>query len=59
MTKDADQFTLYDLRVEVIGDAGSFVCGHTAGDYFLVEGELLRFPTGNGFSLYAMAALLP
>lgn len=59
MAANADQFTLYDLRVEVVGDADSFVCGHILGDHFLVQGEMLRFPAGDGFSLYALAAILP
>ena len=35
------------------------VCSHHAGDWFAVEGENLRFPDGQAFSLYALAALLP
>lgn len=59
MTKHPDQFTLFDLRVVVEGDPESFVCGHAAGDHFLVEGEMLHFPDRQGFSLYSLAALLP
>jgi uncharacterized repeat protein (TIGR04076 family) len=56
----ADEFDLYDLRVEVTAPAGArLYCGAQPGDYFLVEGETLRFPEGQGFSLYSLAALLP
>ena len=54
-----DDFTLYDLKVEVEATDRPMVCGHRAGDYFLVEGENLVFPQANRFSLYALAALLP
>jgi uncharacterized repeat protein (TIGR04076 family) len=54
-----DSFQLYDLRVEVVATDRPMVCGHRAGDWFAVEGESLRFPDGQGFSLYALAALLP
>lgn len=59
MTEPNDAFELWDLRVEVVGDEDSFVCGHTVGDYFELSGENLRFPGGQPFSLYALAALLP
>ena len=54
-----DEFALYDLRVEVIATDRPMVCGHRAGDAFVVEGEMLRFVAGEGVSLYALAALLP
>ena len=54
-----DAFQLYDLRVEVVGTERPMVCSHHVGDWFAVEGENLRFPAGQGFSLYALAALLP
>ena len=40
-----DEFTLYDLRVEVVDTGKPMVCGHRAGDYFLGEGEDLGFPS--------------
>jgi uncharacterized repeat protein (TIGR04076 family) len=54
-----DAFQLYDLRVEVVATDRPMVCSHHAGDWFAVEGENLRFPEGQAFSLYALAALLP
>ena len=54
-----DVFQLYDLRVEVVATERPMVCGHRTGDWFAVEGENLRFPDGQAFSLYALAALLP
>lgn len=54
-----DHFTLYDLKVEVIGSDKPMVCSHKEGDYFLVIGENLVFPETNSFSMYALSALLP
>ena len=55
----ADSFTLWDLRVEVVAGERAMVCGHRVGDWFEVSGETLSLPPGQGFSLYALAALLP
>jgi uncharacterized repeat protein (TIGR04076 family) len=54
-----DEFELWDLRIEVIGNQQEMVCDHTVGDYFELSGENLSFPTGRPFSLYALAAILP
>ena len=54
-----DKFTLFDLKVEVIASDKPMVCGHKAGDYFLVVGENLIFPENCAFSMYALSALLP
>jgi uncharacterized repeat protein (TIGR04076 family) len=54
-----DEFDLYDLRVEVIATDRPMVCIHRAGDWFEVRGEVLTMPDGQGFSIYALAALLP
>ncbi len=43
-----DEFELWDLRVEVIGDPESFVCRHEIGSHFDVSGENLAFPVGQG-----------
>jgi uncharacterized repeat protein (TIGR04076 family) len=61
MRKNArsDQFTLWDLRVEVIAGEKPMVCNHKAGDWFELSGENLRFPAGQTFPLYPLAALLP
>ena len=57
---NADEFELYDLRVEVVvPDGGKIQCNAKAGDWFEVRGELLHFPPGQGFSMYSLAALLP
>jgi uncharacterized repeat protein (TIGR04076 family) len=55
----SDEFTLYDLRVEVVAGAGPMVCNHQVGDYFEVSGEDLRIPDGRTFPIYPLAALLP
>ena len=59
MSNTADEFELWDLRVEVVGDPAQMVCGHRVGDYLEVSGENLTLPTGQAFSIYALCALLP
>lgn len=59
MAEHEDEFTLYDLRVEVARTRGAMVCRHRIGDYFEVSGEELSLPPGQSFSIYALAALLP
>ncbi len=54
-----DEFTLYDLRVEVVGCRGEMVCNHRIGDYFELSGENLSLPPGQTFPIYPLAALLP
>ncbi len=54
-----DSFTLYDLKVEVVRCRGRMVCNHKIGDYFEVHGEELKFPAGQSFSMYALAAIIP
>lgn len=54
-----ETFTLYDLRVDVIATDRPMVCNHRAGDWFALSGENLRFPDGQTFPLYPLAALLP
>lgn len=55
----SDEFTLYDLRVEVVEGDTPMVCNHRPGDYFELSGENLSFPPGQTFPLYPLAALLP
>jgi len=53
-------FDLWDLRVEVVGpEDAPIYCGAQLGDYFELHGEMIKFPPGQGFSLYSLAALLP
>jgi uncharacterized repeat protein (TIGR04076 family) len=35
------------------------VCNHRPGDWFELSGENLRFPDGQTFPLYSLAAILP
>ena len=58
-TRTNDEFELWDLRVEVVGEPDQMVCDHQPGDAFDVCGENLRFPEGRSFSMYALAAILP
>jgi uncharacterized repeat protein (TIGR04076 family) len=58
--QDCAEFELYDLRIEVIGPPGRPIyCGARLGDYFELQGEMLKLPPGQGFSIYSLAALLP
>ena len=60
MTKTVnDEFTLYDLKVEVIAGDRPMVCSHKEGEAFYVIGENLVFPKGTSFSMYALSAILP
>jgi uncharacterized repeat protein (TIGR04076 family) len=59
MTDINDEFDLWNLRVEVVGDQQNMVCGHRVGDYFEVHGENLKLPADQSFSIYALAAILP
>jgi uncharacterized repeat protein (TIGR04076 family) len=59
MTGTTDEFTLYDLRVEVVACRGKMVCNHAIGDYFELSGENLSLPAGQTFPIYSLAALLP
>jgi uncharacterized repeat protein (TIGR04076 family) len=55
-----DEFTLHDLRVEVVAPQGAKLhCGAKPGDYFELRGEMLHLPQGQGFSIYSLGALLP
>ncbi len=54
-----DTFELFDLLVEVVGTERPMVCNHRVGDSFTLSGENLRFPDGQSFPLYPLAALLP
>jgi uncharacterized repeat protein (TIGR04076 family) len=59
MSAPPDTFSLYDLRVEVIAGERPMVCNHPLGAWFELSGENLRFPDGQTFPLYPLAALLP
>jgi len=54
-----DEFELWDLKVEVVGEPLDMVCRHVVGASFTVSGEDLTFEAGQSFSLYALAAILP
>ena len=55
----SDEFTLFDLRVEVVAGDRPMVCNHAVGDYFELSGEDLSLPPGQTFPLYPLAAILP
>jgi uncharacterized repeat protein (TIGR04076 family) len=54
-----DEFTLYDLKVEVIAGDKPMIGAYKEGDYFTVSGETITLPAGQGFPMYALAAILP
>lgn len=59
MARHEDEFSLWDLRVEVLAGERPMVCNHRAGDYFELSGENLSLPPGQTFPIYPLAALLP
>ncbi len=54
-----DEFELWNLKVETVGDAESMVCKHVPGESFEVRGEDIVFSDNQSFSMYALAAILP
>ena len=51
-----DTFELYDLKVEVVCPPNERIfCGAKDGDYFLLEGEMLKLPPGQGISIYSLS----
>lgn len=59
MSRASDEFTLWDLRVEVVQGDRPMICNHRVGDSFEVSGENLRLPDGQSFPIYPLAAILP
>ncbi|KAG6907109.1 hypothetical protein DXG01_010485 [Tephrocybe rancida] len=60
LTTTDDTFQLYDLLVQVICPPGErILCGAKPGDSFRLEGEMLKLPPGQGFSIYSLGAVLP
>jgi len=59
MTTTDTSFELYNLRVEISDRSGKIIGKHAVGDYFEVIGEDIFMPANQGFSLYAIGALLP
>jgi len=50
-----NSFQLYDLRIEVVCPEGTkIMCGAKAGDYFILQGEMLFLPPGQGISIYSL-----
>jgi hypothetical protein len=55
VVKADDTFELYDLRVEFICPPNEKTfCGAKNGDYFTLEGEMLKLPPGQGISIYSL-----
>lgn len=54
-TSAADEFQLFDLRVEVVCPPGKrIMCGAKEGDYFMLQGEMLYLPPDQGISIYSL-----
>ncbi|KAK0391651.1 hypothetical protein NLU13_1150 [Sarocladium strictum] len=59
-TDSDESFQLYDLRVEVVCPPGErIMCGAKEGDHFMLQGEMLTLPPGQGMSIYSIASILP
>jgi uncharacterized repeat protein (TIGR04076 family) len=54
-----DEFRLYDLKVEWVAGDKPCYCKAKHGDHFTLEGEIMRLPPGQGWSIYTLAGLLP
>lgn len=55
LNKVDDSFELYDLRVEIVCPPGErILCGAKDGDHFILQGEMLHLPPGQGFSIYSL-----
>jgi uncharacterized repeat protein (TIGR04076 family) len=54
-----DSFWLWDLEVTIVAGDGPMMGSYSAGDRLTLEGEMLFLPSGQGFSIYALGALLP
>jgi uncharacterized repeat protein (TIGR04076 family) len=59
MSDRDDSFDLYDLRVDWTPGEKPCYCGGQPGDHFSLHGEHLKFPPGQTWSIYTLAALLP
>ncbi len=57
--KYSDEFTLYNLKVSVVGNKKNFVCDHKHGLLFRVVGENISINRNTKMSMYALAAVLP
>lgn len=55
-----DTFELYDLKVEVVCPPNErILCGAKDGDYFILQGEMLTLPPGQGISIYSLSTNIP
>jgi hypothetical protein len=53
-----DSFSLHDLRVEAVCPPNEAVyCGAKDGDHFILKGEMMYLPPGQGFSIYSLGSL--
>ena len=56
VVKADDTFVLHDLKVDIICPKNErILCGAKDGDYFTLEGEMLKLPPGQGISIYSLS----
>jgi uncharacterized repeat protein (TIGR04076 family) len=52
-----DSFELYDLKVEIVAGDRPMMGEYKAGDYFILSGEMMTLPPGQGFPIYAFGCV--
>jgi len=55
----ADEFELYDLKVEVESIEGHCTCNMTPGDHFYLKGGKISMPGHQDFCLFALQSVIP
>jgi len=55
----ADEFELYDLKVEVESIEGNCTCNMKTGDCFYLQGGKISLPDDSDFCLYALQSAIP
>lgn len=55
----ADEFELYDLKVEVESIEGNCTCNMKVGDCFYLQGGKISLPDDSDFCLYALQSAIP
>lgn len=58
-TDKADEFELYDLKIEVESIEGHCTCNMAVGDCFYLKGGKISLPPEQDFCLYALQSAIP
>jgi uncharacterized repeat protein (TIGR04076 family) len=56
---EANEFELYDLKVEVESIEGNCTCNMEVGDRFFLQGGKISLPADADFCLYALQSAIP